>query len=245
MCGIEETVEGTVRLGGPASYGAYGVAKRIGVLDRNLSLSGMKLLDLGCGNGSYTQELMQRADWICGLDVQMSNLAAFRSAIPRLQGVGEDLPFSSASFDAITMIEVLEHTVSDAKVLQECMRVLKPGGYLILFVPNKLYPMESHPCHVGGFSIGKNVPFVSWFPDFLRRRICHARIYSRRRLLGMARSAGFRVEKIDYVYPPVDSFPLPARLKEFYRRRSDSLERGPLRSLGVSIFTVLQKPTAS
>ncbi|MBI3609165.1 MAG: class I SAM-dependent methyltransferase [Nitrospirae bacterium] len=161
MDGSDQRVDSLARLGGPAGYGSYAVTKRIGVLDRNLSLTGMKLLDLGCGNGCYTQELMLRAAWVCGLDIQMSNLTAFRNATPRLQGVGENLPLSSASLDAITMIEVLEHTASNAKVLQECMRVLRPGGFLILFVPNKLYPMESHPCHLGRFSIGKNVPFAS------------------------------------------------------------------------------------
>jgi ubiquinone/menaquinone biosynthesis C-methylase UbiE len=241
---LDQTVDTSMKIGGPACYGSYAISKRIAVLDRNLSLTGLRLLDLGCGNGSYTQELMRRAKCVWGLDIQMSNLTAFRSAIPRVQGMGENLPFPPGSFDAVTMIEVLEHTVSDAKVLQECMRVLRPGGFLILFVPNKLYPMESHPCHLGRISIGKNVPFVSWLPDFIRRRMCHARIYSRRRLLAMAGSAGFRVGKIDYVYPPVDSFPLPTRFKEFYRCWACSLERGPLRMLGVSIFAVLQKPVA-
>lgn len=111
MDGSDQRIDSSVRLGGPAGYGSYAVAKRIGVLDRKLSLRATRLFDLGCGNGCYTQELMQRAAWVCGLDIQMSNLTAFRNGTPRLQGVGENLPLSSASLDAITMIEVLEHTV--------------------------------------------------------------------------------------------------------------------------------------
>ena len=56
------------------------------------------------------------------------------------RGAAENLPFSSRKFDVVTMIEVLEHTNSDRQVLNECFRVLKPGGRMVLFVPNKLYP---------------------------------------------------------------------------------------------------------
>src|SRR5205814_7616797 len=109
---------------------------------------------------------------------------------------------------------VLEHTENDAKVLTECFRVLKPGGLLALFVPNKLYPFESHPCHIGGLGIGPNIPLVSWLPDFLHKRLCHARIYTRRRLFAMARSIGFQIQKYGFIFPPLDSFPLPFKRSE-------------------------------
>jgi len=92
----------------------------------------MRVLDLGCGNGCYTAELARRAAYVCGVDLQMPHLKAFRQAIPRLQAAAEDLPFASESFDAVTMIEVLEHTDRDSQVLKECFRVLKPGGFLVL-----------------------------------------------------------------------------------------------------------------
>jgi SAM-dependent methyltransferase len=137
------------------------------------------------------------------------------------------------------MIEVLEHVHSDARVLDECGRVLRVGGKLVLFVPNKLYPFESHPSHIGGLMLGTNVPFVSWLPGFLHRRISTARIYSRHRIIRMARAAGFEVSKVGYIFPPLDSFPLP--LKYTYRRLARRLEDTPLRSFGVSIFLVLTK----
>src|SRR5882762_7959280 len=211
MCERLKTVltDASIRLGGPASYGSYAVAKRIGKIDKTLDLRGLRVLDLGCGNGCYTEELARRAEFVCGIDLHMPHLQAFQEAIPRVQGRGEQLPFASDSFDAVTMIEVLEHTESDAKVLTECFRVLKPGGLFGLFVPNKLYPLESHPCHVGGLGIGPNIPLVSWLPEFLHRRLCHARIYTRRKLLSLTKSAGFRTWKVGYIFPPLDSFRLP------------------------------------
>src|SRR3989440_10675454 len=182
-----------LKLGGPASYGSCAVSKRMGKIDKTLDLRGMRVLDLGCGNGSYTEELARRAESVYGIDLHMPHLQAFREAIPRVQGSGEHLPFAAESFDAVTMIEVLEHTDSDTKVLAECFRVLKPGGLLVLFVPNKFYLFESHPCRLGNFSLGRNVPLVSWLPELLRQHICCARIYTRRRLFAMAREVRFQI----------------------------------------------------
>src|SRR5260370_1301499 len=240
----EVTREGaSVRLGTPASYGSYGVEKRIEKIDETLDLRGKRVLDLGCGNGSYTAELARRASFVCGVDLQMQHLQAFRQPIHRVQAAGESLPFASESFDVVTMIEVLEHTRCDEEVLKECFRVLKPGGFAVLFVPNKLYPFESHPCHIGHFSIGPNIPLISWFPHALRKRLCHARIYTRRKLLSLAKGAGFRTHKVGCIFPPLDSFRLP--FKEFYRRVTRKLEKTPLAAFGVSIYAVLQKPACS
>jgi N-acetylglucosaminyldiphosphoundecaprenol N-acetyl-beta-D-mannosaminyltransferase len=230
----------SIRLGGPASYGSYAVQKRMETIDESIDLTGKRVLDLGCGNGCYTVELAGRAASVCGVDIQMSHLRSFRQPIPRVQAAGESLPFASESFDVLTMIEVLEHTRSDNQVLKECFRVLKPGGQLVLFVPNKLYPFESHPCRIGAFSIGPNIPLISWFPESLRKRLCDARIYARRRLFSMAHRAGFQACKGGYIFPPLDSLRLP--FKENYRRAARQLEKSFLARFGVSIYAIFQKP---
>ena len=232
-----------IKLGGPVSYGSYAVSKRMGKMDQILNFNGKRVLDLGCGNGCYTEEIARRADYVCGIDLHMPHLQAFREAIPRVQGSGEDLPFASESFDVVTMIEVLEHTDCDTKVLAECFRVLKPGGLLALFVPNKFYPFESHPCRLGTFSLGRNVPLVSWLPESFRRHICYARIYTRRGLFAIARKVGFQIQESGFIFPPLDSFPLP--FKNTYRRIVARLESTPLGNLGVSIYAVLAKPAHS
>ena len=236
------SLRGSIALGGPASYGSYAVKKRMGKSDETVDLKGKRVLDLGCGNGCYTQELARRAAYVCGVDIQISHLKSFRQPIQRIQAAGENLPFASKSFDVVTMIEVLEHTRSDEETLEECFRVLKPGGLLVLFVPNKLYPFESHPCHFGNFSIGRNIPLISWFPESLRKRFCPARTYSSRKLLSLAKSAGFEAHQRRYIFPPLDSFRLP--FKEFYRGAATKLEKTPIAKLGVSIYAVLRKPTS-
>ena len=230
----------SVLYGGPACYGSYAVTKRIALIDSTVNLKGKSVLDLGCGNGSYTVELATRAASVYGVDILLPNLRAFRVRIPRFQAAGENLPFASETFDAITMIEVLEHTRCDSNVLEECFRVLKPGGSLVLFVPNKLYPFESHPCHVGNFSLGPNIPFVSWLPRSLRKHVCHARIYTRHELLTMTQRAGFQIQQTGYIFPPLDSLRLPFR--QTYRKLARWLERTPLCIFGVSIYSVFLKP---
>lgn len=228
------------QLGGPAPYGAHGIKKRIGKIEIAFDLKGKRVLDVGCGNGCYTAEFAERAESVCGVDAQMHHLRAFRQTIPRVQAVAEDLPFASESFDLVTLIEVLEHTRSDRRVLEECFRVLKPNGSLLVFAPNKLYPLESHPCRVGQLSLGRNIPFISWFPAKLRKHLCDAKIYTLRQLFMMCRDAGFQVQRSGYMFPPLDSLAIP--FKKFYRRASKRLEDSFAGKLGVSIFAVFQKP---
>jgi hypothetical protein len=92
---------------------------------------------------------------------------------------------------------------------------------------------------LGSLPLGRNVPFVSWLPAFVHHRVSSARIYTLRRMTRLASECGFTVKRIEYIFPPVDSFPLP--LKDAYRRVAWCLEESPLRVFGVSIFLLLEK----
>ncbi len=60
------------------------------------------------------------------------------------EGVGENMPFADASFDAVYSVSCLEHTQDPAAVLAEIVRVLKPGGVAVLNFPNYGSWWEGH-----------------------------------------------------------------------------------------------------
>jgi len=88
-------------------------------------------LEVGVGTGRFSHGLGIRK----GVDVspQMLEIAAERG-IEVVEGAAEDLPFSSDSFDGILMALTLCFVADAQRALQECERVLRPGGRLLLGV---------------------------------------------------------------------------------------------------------------
>ena len=95
------------------------------------------LLDVGCGDGTFLLEA-QKAGWnVCGLETSetaVKNAKALGLSV--LPGSLEDRLFDDSQFNLVRMWSVLEH-VPDANVaLRELVRILKPGGWAIIQVPN-------------------------------------------------------------------------------------------------------------
>jgi SAM-dependent methyltransferase len=92
-------------------------------------------LDLGIGDGTFLSALTARtALRVVGADPHPGYLTTFPGDQPLVR-VGENLPFADASFDSVTMLDVLEHTRDERSTLSEVHRVLRPGGLLVLTVP--------------------------------------------------------------------------------------------------------------
>lgn len=105
---------------------------------------GKDVLDLGSGFGGRTIRYLEYgADSVTGVEIseeQVVHAEAFarsKAAEPAkfLVGTGENIPCENESFDLIAMNDVMEHVVSPAEVLQECYRVLRPGGRLAVVFP--------------------------------------------------------------------------------------------------------------
>lgn len=103
------------------------------------------VLDVGCGNGIYTQWLARKVaasaqPIAVGIDHNHKNLAWAKNEFPNVQFAaigGETLPFRDETFGSVMCTEVLEHTRDDRSTLREIHRVTKKGGYLILSTPHR------------------------------------------------------------------------------------------------------------
>jgi ubiquinone/menaquinone biosynthesis C-methylase UbiE len=115
--------------------------------------TGLRWIDVGCGNGAFTELLVERCapSEIVGVDPSEGQLVFARSrhqaGIAKfLQGDATALPFDDHSFDASVMALVIFFVPEPAKGLAEMVRVVRPGGSISAYVWDVLEP--------GGFPIG-------------------------------------------------------------------------------------------
>lgn len=101
-------------------------------------------VDLGCGPGALTALL--RGDHILlGVDSDREALHNFAEPdIPRIQASAERLPFSAKSVDVVLAISLVEHIENQSAFFVEVARVLKPGGRLVIQLPELRYLIEPH-----------------------------------------------------------------------------------------------------
>lgn len=95
------------------------------------------ILDFGCGTGGASQVLHRYGDAIAfDRATDAHALAEGRPYAGRVLGAAEGaLPFADAAFDAAIALDVLEHLDDDAAAVRELGRVVRPGGFLVVFVP--------------------------------------------------------------------------------------------------------------
>lgn len=112
--------------------------------EKDLPMSDLRVLDLGCGTGRNSNYLAERGNLVFGLDLAANalKLASERAEKAGLneqtkylrQSIGDKLPFEDNSFDLILDITASNSIKSSERevYLKESSRVLKPGGFMIL-----------------------------------------------------------------------------------------------------------------
>lgn len=241
------------RFPGPGHHTAYG-----GVLDYRLGklqdrgLLQEDWLDLGCADGYYSVGLAERgARTVVGVEVE-ENLVERARSLPHPDNVSyvhatEDrLPFDDNSFDGVLLNEVLEHVEDDEATLREVRRVLRPGGHLALFSPNRWFPFEGHGARLSEDRVlfNKPVPLMPWLPSAISRKVATARNYWPRELSVLVLNADMEVVTRTWALAQFEQYPwIPKRAADWYRRNLARIERSPIaRFFAVSTFIVAETP---
>ncbi|MFH1086067.1 MAG: class I SAM-dependent methyltransferase [Chloroflexota bacterium] len=233
-----------IALGHPSYVWRAGQERRLRLIQQHVPLQGARILDVGCGLGLYVERLSKHSDQVFGVDIDGDRARAAGAGVPHVcQASAEALPFPDGCFDVVLSNEVLEHVGDEVAALGEAVRVLRPGGKLVLMVPNRLYPFETHGVYWRGRYHFGNVPLVNYLPDIWRNRLApHVRAYTRRGLTRLLAPHAGSVVVQRCIFAGYDSIAAAhPRLGRWLRRLSYALERTPLQWLGLSHLLVFVK----
>lgn len=117
-----------------------------------------RVLELGCGRGLLPRMVHEGGLPAVGIDLNHAKLRAAREHFPGGHFIRADIravPLPERTFDTVLLPEVLEHVPDEAgdRMLAEAWRLLRPGGRLVVSVPNE--DCIPHPHHVRTFDRGK------------------------------------------------------------------------------------------
>jgi 2-polyprenyl-3-methyl-5-hydroxy-6-metoxy-1,4-benzoquinol methylase len=119
--------------------GRFG-AERVGIMEQQLrprDRQPVRYLDVGCSTGFVVEAARDRGWSATGIDLNPSAVEFGRCRGLDLRTVAlEEAGFAAASFDAISLFDVLEHLLAPVRTLRACLDLLVPGGIVFLYVPN-------------------------------------------------------------------------------------------------------------
>lgn len=172
----------------------YNTFQKIARLWPNPSGS-LDILDLGCGAGSVSADLVRAGHRVKGLDVMRGALerARQRGLDARYHDLNQPIPFPDASFDALIACDIVEHVFSPMDLLREMHRVLRPQGFVVLMLPLHFDLVERLRILVGLGII--HYEHRLYDPRLRAWDYFHLKFFTPREGQEMVEAAGFRVEK--------------------------------------------------
>lgn len=217
-------------------------------LDMIVHAAGKRITELvlenGCGVGMYVEKLTGLGSRVIGLEYDLERAAEAKiNSDEVINAAGEFIPLPSLTFDLILSHEVIEHVQDDRAAICEMIRVLKPGGRVVIFCPNRGYPFETHGIFWNKKYYFGNKLFVNYLPRALRNKLApHVRVYSKKDMHQLF--DGLRVKFIErtIIFGAYDN--IIARFGgagKVLRKILQFLEKTPIKIFGLSHFWVVEK----
>lgn len=164
--------------------------------------SQMRILDIGCGSGSVSGELVKRGHKVFGLDIMTEAVARAqkRGISAEIYDVNTTpLPFEEGFFDCILALDILEHLFRPLALLRDMNRMLSPKGFAIVLLPLHFDIRQRLRILFGNGIVlyehlSYNPALVSW--DYF-----HIRFYTLKEAEEFIRAGGFYIQR--RIYRPI------------------------------------------
>jgi SAM-dependent methyltransferase len=231
--------------GEPSYVWRAGQERRLQMIAGWCKLENARVLEAGCGIGMYASQIRRRyTPDVEAFDIEAERVKAASVDTPHaLISAAEYLPYKTDTFDTIISNEVIEHVMDDVMAAREMVRILKPGGRIIMFAPNRWYPVEQHGHYWRGQYHFGNTPLINYLPDVFRNRLApHVRTYTARGLRQLFADSRTKVVLHQRIYGGYDN--IIARLGtpgRIIRATLHGIEGTPLDVFGLSHLLVVEK----
>jgi len=157
--------------------------------------AGSKILEVGCGGGAFIRAIsILRPDLHCyGCDISSTAIKQAQDiditgSIDYTVCEGKTLPYNENIFDAVYIIDVLEHVLEPENLLKEIHRIIKPRGLFFSFVP----------CENDRTSFWKYLDMFGLKKDVTKKHAGHINFFSKKELLDLYARIKFNIKKISY-----------------------------------------------
>lgn len=206
-----------------------------------------RLLDVGCGPGVMTEWLVDNGFEFFGIDISKEMITRCEKKFGHIRSVHfsvgriEGLEFPDSFFDIVICMGVVEYLEDDSATIREMSRVLKPGGNLIVTLPNRLSPFNLWYRIVCNRGLRNTIKRTL---DWKIEDLPVSREYIEKRYCNLIASHKLRVTDVVYYNFKLFLFPLDRLfpgLTVLVTKRLEFLARGSLRWLGTGFIVKAEK----